>query len=92
MKRHLKISSKHQITLPVRLLEELNVAAGDRLEVTSDGRHVVLTPMRRSIVEQTAGSLRPYISPDKLGTRFEEVWEETQQLAAEALAEEGVER
>ena len=54
------ISSKNQITLPVHLLRQMGVSAGDRLAVTLEGGRLVLRARPKDWVEHYAGSLRNF--------------------------------
>ena len=67
-----RISSKHQITIPARALEEAGLGAGDELKVDVDraGR-LVLSPAdeatdRREAIAKTAGALTGVYGPDYL--------------------------
>lgn len=51
------ISSKNQITLPVQLLRQIGLGAGDRLSVSVEGSKLVLRPRPRDWVAYHAGSL-----------------------------------
>lgn len=51
------ISSKNQITLPVHLLRELGLGAGDRLAVSREGNRLVLRARPRDWVKYHGGSL-----------------------------------
>jgi len=62
------ISSKNQITLPVHLLRQMGVKAGDRLAVTLEGGRLVLRARPKDWVEHYAGSL-----PDYWGKTDEEI-------------------
>ena len=52
------ISSKNQITLPVRLLREIGLKAGDQLAVEIDEGSLVLHPRPQDWVSYTAGALK----------------------------------
>jgi AbrB family looped-hinge helix DNA binding protein len=39
-----RIKSKYQVTLPESVRKEVNVAVGDLLEATVEGRKITLTP------------------------------------------------
>ena len=39
-----KISSKHQITIPIDAMEQAGLRAGDRVQVRTEGRAVILEP------------------------------------------------
>ena len=51
------ISSKNQITLPVHLLREMGLGAGDRLAVAREGNRLTLRARPRDWVRHYAGSL-----------------------------------
>jgi AbrB family looped-hinge helix DNA binding protein len=51
------ISSKNQITLPARLLRDMDLKPGDRLAVTREGSRLLLRPRPRDWVRHYAGSL-----------------------------------
>lgn len=42
---YVKVSSKHQITLPKAVREALGIGAGDRLSIAVEGDKVVLRPL-----------------------------------------------
>lgn len=52
------ISSKNQITLPVRLLRQIGLKAGDQLAVEIDEGSLVLHPRPQDWVSYTAGALK----------------------------------
>lgn len=81
-----KISSKNQITLPVRLLNDLGVKANDKLLLEKKEDVLVVKPITISIVDELAGSLNKYIKPEKLGKPFSEIRKETQKIVARKLA------
>lgn len=43
---HVKIGSRHQITIPKEIFEELQLEVGDLLEVSVENTKVVITPKR----------------------------------------------
>lgn len=55
------VSDKGQLTIPKAIREQLGIAPGDRVILTVAGGAIVLTPLRDSIVAQTAGSLAGYV-------------------------------
>lgn len=79
------ISSKGQITLPRSLLRDLNIVPKSKVLIKRSNGFLVIQPIKKSIVEQTAGSLAKYIPPDKRGVSFAKIREITQKLAAEEL-------
>ncbi len=80
------ISSKGQITIPKAIQKSLKVAEGSKVMLYTEKDTLKIKPLRKSITEQTAGSLRKYIDPKKLGIPFAKVREETQRIVAEELA------
>ncbi len=80
-----KISSKGQITIPRAVQEKMDVTYGSKVILFSEKDSLVIKPLRKSITEQTAGSLRKYVDPKKLGISFVKVREETHKLAAEEV-------
>ena len=53
-----KLSSKHQITLPVAMVRRLGLEPGDRLAVRVEEDRIVLRPRPRDWVEYYRGRLR----------------------------------
>jgi len=53
-----KLSSKHQITLPVAMVRRLGLEPGDRLAVGVEGDRIVLRPQPRDWVEYYHGRLK----------------------------------
>ena len=85
-----KISSKNQITLPAEILANLQVAPYQSVLVDQRGEEIILKLVKKSIIEQTAGSLRKYIPKEKLGISFSRVREETQKIVAQELVKKGI--
>jgi len=58
-----RLSSKRQVTLPVRVVDRLNLQPGDQLRVDAEDGRIVLTlerdlaARRREVIAETAGSL-----------------------------------
>ena len=50
-----KISSKHQVTIPVDAMEQAGLRAGDRLRVRTEGAAVILEP-ETAAFERVIGS------------------------------------
>ena len=80
------ISSKGQITIPKDIQELMNVTHGSKVMLYPDKNILMIKPLKNTIAEQTAGSLKKYIDPKKLGLPFAKVREETQKIAAVELA------
>lgn len=80
------ISSKGQITIPKAFQNMMNVEYGSKVMLYPHKNILMIKPLKSSIVEQTAGSLKKYVDPKKLGIPFPKVRSETQRLAATELA------
>jgi AbrB family looped-hinge helix DNA binding protein len=58
-----RLSTKRQVTLPIRVVEELNLRPGDELRVEADGDRVVLSrtatsaPRRLQAIHEVAGTV-----------------------------------
>ena len=67
-----RLSSKRQVTLPLRVVEELKLQSGDELKVEADGDRVVLTreasatTSRLAAILKVAGSLPGVWKPGDL--------------------------
>jgi len=53
-----KVSGKHQVTIPVRILREAGLAAGDEVVVRSSGQGRIEIERADDLVRRYAGSLR----------------------------------
>jgi len=54
------LSSKHQVTLPVALVRELGLTAGDKFSVRLEDGAIMLRPRPRSWVDYISGSMPGY--------------------------------
>lgn len=81
------VSSKRQITIPADMLLELGAGKKSRLLVQRENGNIVLTPIKKSIVDELGGSLYKYIDPSKRGIPFSKIMEETKRITAKKLAE-----
>ena len=81
-----KISSKRQITIPREFLLRLNLQPMEKLVLVAEADALIMKPLKRSIVEQTAGSLTKFVSPSKLGVPFSKILKETKKKTAAKLA------
>jgi bifunctional DNA-binding transcriptional regulator/antitoxin component of YhaV-PrlF toxin-antitoxin module len=52
-----KLSSKHQVTIPVRILREAGLAAGDEIVIRSSGQGRIEIERADDLVRRYAGSL-----------------------------------
>lgn len=79
------LSSKGQITIPKEIQLMLNIGHRSKLALYPENNVLIVKPLRSSIVEQTAGSLKNHIPKEKTGMPFSRVLEETKQIAAKKL-------
>lgn len=79
------ISSKNQITLPVALLRSFGLTQFQKLLIDKDEEQIVLRPLKKSIVAETAGSLTPHVASTKLGRGWKEVLRETKKIVSKRL-------
>lgn len=80
------LSSKNQITIPNDFLISLGAQSVNKFLLKQDKDVIIMKPLKTSIVDEIAGSLTKYVSPDKLGVPFEKIMEETKRITAEKLA------
>lgn len=59
-----KLSSKHQVTIPVRILREAGLAAGDDVVVRAHGHGRIEIERASDLVRRYAGSLPAGTYPD----------------------------
>lgn len=52
-----KVSSKHQVTLPVRVLEDAGLEAGDEVVIRVVGRGRIEVERAEDVIDRYAGSL-----------------------------------
>lgn len=86
--RIVTLSSKHQITIPTALLEQLQVYPRSKLLITAEKDTIVVKPLKKSVVDELAGSLTKYVHPSKLGVPFDVIMDETRKIVAKKLAAE----
>lgn len=79
------ISSKRQITIPRDILKLMSIDKGNKVMLYPDKNILMIKPLKTSIAQQTAGSLKKYVDPKKLGIPFSKVREETQKIAVAEL-------
>lgn len=79
------ISSKGQITIPKDMQILLNVKYGSKIMLYPNKNALVIKPLKKSIVEQTAGSLAYLVPEKKRGIPFSKIREETQKIVAQEL-------
>lgn len=79
------LSSKGQITIPKEIQLILNIGHRSKLALYPRNHVLIIKPVRSSIVEQTAGSLKNYVPKEKTAIPFSRVLEETKQIAVKEL-------
>ena len=52
-----KVSSKHQVTLPVRVLKDAGLAPGDEVVIRAVGRGRIEVERAEDVIDRYAGSL-----------------------------------
>lgn len=80
------LSSKGQITIPKEIQLMLGINHRSKLALYPQDNVLIVKPLRSSIVEQTAGSLKNHIPKGKVDIPFSRVLEETKQIVAKELA------
>lgn len=80
------ISSKNQITIPKDILTALFLSQKEKLLVEKKEEAIILRPLRKSVVQLTAGSLTKYVSPSKLKKTLKEIEKETKKKVAYKIA------
>ncbi len=70
----IKITAKRQVTFPARVLEELGVGPGDRLELREESNGYVLRPLR--VDESLLGGLRDKLKQGRDSFDLEKVREQ----------------
>ncbi len=68
-----RISSKHQVTIPVRALQEAGLRVGERLVATVDGPGRVVLQREADVVGEFAGRLTGVYDRDELD-RLRDEW------------------
>lgn len=69
-----RVSSKHQITIPVDALRAAGVEAGERLVATADGPGRIVFEREIDVLAQFAGALTDVYLPDEL-TSLRDEWD-----------------
>ena len=81
-----KLSSQNQITIPADALLQLAVYPQSQLYVDWEEDRIILQPVKKSVVEDVAGSLNKFIDPAKLGKSWDKIITETKKITARKLA------
>lgn len=75
-----RLSGKNQVTIPVSVLEQAGLRAGDELKVEADDGRIVLEPAlslaerRRAAIDRVAGTFTGMYPPGYLD-RLRDEWE-----------------
>jgi len=67
-RRGAKISSKHQITIPVEALRNAGLEAGDRVVAHADGAGRIILEREHDVVNELAGALTGVYKRNELDT------------------------
>ncbi len=69
-----RVSSKHQVTIPVRALRAAGLEVGERLRARADGPGRVVLERSEDVLATYAGALTGVYEPDEL-ERLRSEWE-----------------
>lgn len=78
------ISAKNQITIPIFLLQLLQIKSGDKLFLEVADKQLLVKPAGKSIIESLVGSLK--VPSELKNIPFEKVLNKTKKSAALTLA------
>jgi AbrB family looped-hinge helix DNA binding protein len=71
-----KVSRKHQVTLPVRVLKDAGLAAGDEVVIRVVGHGRIEVERADDVIDRYAGSLPPGTYPSGYLDHLRDEWRE----------------
>ena len=69
-----KVSRKHQVTLPVSVLKDAGLAAGDEVVIRATGRGRIEVERAEDVIDRYAGSLPAGTYPTGYLDRLRDEW------------------
>lgn len=69
-----RVSRKHQVTLPVSVLKDAGLAAGDEVVIRAVGRGRIEVERAEDVIDRYAGSLRAGTYPRGYLDRLRDEW------------------
>jgi bifunctional DNA-binding transcriptional regulator/antitoxin component of YhaV-PrlF toxin-antitoxin module len=70
------MSERHQVTLPVRVLKDAGLAAGDEVVIRATGRGRIEVERAEDVIDRYAGSLAAGTYPRGFLDRLRDGWRE----------------
>ncbi len=67
-----KVLTKGQIVIPKQIREKMNIKPGDRVEITTTGKNVMISPIRKTYTETFRGTVKGKLSLKELEKLYAE--------------------